>query len=99
MLIGFIANIILARTLGPEIFGQVAIVLFFITISKVLVESGLSGALIRRDKVSDIDYSTVLIFNIAVSILLTIIIFFFAFLKMDKTFLEKLTGTTSSFCP
>ena len=78
MLVGFITNVILARTLGPEIFGQVAIVLFFITISKVLVESGLSGALIRKNKVSDRDYSTVLIFNIVASIFIILFIFFLA---------------------
>lgn len=70
LIINLIANIILARILGPEIFGKVAIILFFITIATVLTESGLSGALVRADKVQDSDYSTVFIFNIFVSLIL-----------------------------
>lgn len=74
LIINLFANIILARILGPEVFGQMAIILFFITIASVLTESGLSGALVRAENVIESDYSTVFIFNLFVSLVLYIII-------------------------
>jgi teichuronic acid exporter len=74
LLVGLIANIILARLLGPEEFGQIAIIMFFIAIANVLTESGLSGALIRKIDVVDSDYSTVFIFNLVVSLIMMMLL-------------------------
>ncbi|OOV79850.1 hypothetical protein B1202_15760 [Acinetobacter amyesii] len=74
LIINLFANIILARILGPEVFGQMAIILFFITIASVLTESGLSGALVRAENVIESDYFTVFVFNLFVSLILYIII-------------------------
>jgi len=41
--ISLITNIILVRLLSPQDFGQVGIIMFFVVISSVLVESGLGG--------------------------------------------------------
>lgn len=68
--VGLITNIILVRLLSPREFGQVSIVMFFIIISSILIESGLSGALVRKQNTSEVDYSTVFIFNLAISIIL-----------------------------
>lgn len=68
--VALIANIILVRLLTPEDFGQIAIVMFFIAIASVIVESGLSGALIRMVDVKEIDYSTVFVFNMLISVIL-----------------------------
>lgn len=68
--VALISNIILVRLLTPEDFGQIAIVMFFIAIASVIVESGLSGALIRKKNVKDIDYSTVFVFNMLISLML-----------------------------
>lgn len=68
--VGLITNIILARLLSPKEFGQLGIIMFFIIIGNVLTESGLSGALVRKQKVTDIDYSTIFIFNLIVSLVL-----------------------------
>ena len=69
-------NVILARVLSPYIFGQIGIVMFFIILSNVLVEGGMGGALIRKVEVKNIDYSTVFIFNLFVSIILFVAITF-----------------------
>lgn len=74
LLIYLVASVILARILTPYEFGQVGIVMFFINISRVLTESGLSGALIRKQDASKDDFSTVFVFNLLVSILLTVVI-------------------------
>ena len=64
--ISLISNIILVRLLSPKEFGQLGIVMFFIIVGSVLTEAGLSGALIRKEHVTDNDYSTIFIFNLIV---------------------------------
>lgn len=77
--IGFITNIFLARILSPEEFGVIAIATFFISLSSVLIESGLGGALVRKIDVTEKDYSTIFIFNLSVSVCL----FFFLLFVSD----------------
>lgn len=69
-IIALISNIILVRLLSPTEFGQVSIIMFFIIISNIMIESGLSGALVRKKTANEIDYSTVFIFNLVISLLL-----------------------------
>lgn len=75
LLISLVGNIILARLLGAYEFGVIGILMFFITVSKVFTESGLSGALIRRGNPTNEDYSTIFIFNLVVSIVCFTILF------------------------
>ncbi|KOH47100.1 lipopolysaccharide biosynthesis protein [Sunxiuqinia dokdonensis] len=98
LIVSLVTNIILARMLGPKAFGQIGIIMFFIIIARVLTESGLSGALIRKKEVSDEDYSTVFIFNLFVSIILFLLIVISAkFIAQfyDDIFLKKLLTATS----
>lgn len=76
LIISLVVNIILARLLSPEEFGVMAIAYFFIAISQVLTESGLSGALVRKNDATEIDNSTIFIFNLVVSLFLYIVLFF-----------------------
>lgn len=66
--IQFFIMIILARLLLPEHFGLLGMVMIFVALSQTLVDSGFSQALIRENKVSKIDYSTVFVFNLIFSI-------------------------------
>ena len=75
MFIMFFANILLAKKLSPIEFGQIGIVMFFVNLFNVLIESGLGGALIRKENVKKIDYSTVFVFNLMISIILYFILF------------------------
>ncbi|MEN5058258.1 lipopolysaccharide biosynthesis protein [Sphingobacterium kitahiroshimense] len=78
LLIVFFANILLARLLSPTEFGQIGVIMFFLTIMSVLSESGLGGALVRNKKASLVDYSTVFITNLVISIFIFIIIVLFS---------------------
>lgn len=78
MLLGLAGNIILARLLNPTDFGQLGILMFFVLISSVLVESGFSGALIRKNDVTEDDYSTIFVFNLLVSLALYALLFIFS---------------------
>ena len=60
-----IISIILANILAPEQFGLVGMVAIFVTLGNSLMDSGFSGALIRKGDVTDKDLSTVFYTNLA----------------------------------
>lgn len=71
----FISNLFLARLLSPNDFGTIAMIMVFISVSSIIVDSGFGAALIQKKEVEDIDYSTVFYFNILLAILLYITLF------------------------
>ena len=77
-IITFVVSIVLARLLIPEDYGIVALVNVFIIFADVFVESGFSSALIQKKDSDDLDFSTVLFFNIGFSIVWYLVLFFTA---------------------
>lgn len=71
----FIVGIVLARLLSPEEYGLIGIVTIFTTILLGIVDSGFSNSLVRKIDVSDDDYNTLFIFNLAVSVALFALLF------------------------
>ena len=71
----FIVGLVLARLLTPEEYGLIGIVLVFTTVLLGIVDSGFSNALIRKQDVTDEDYSTLFIFNLVVSIVMYALLF------------------------
>lgn len=71
----FIVSLVLARLLDPSTYGTVALVTVFITILQVFVDSGMANALIQKEKVDDLDFSTVFFFNLGMCIALYVIMF------------------------
>lgn len=71
----FIVSLVLARLLDPSAYGTVALVTVFITILQVFVDSGMANALIQKEKVDDLDFSTVFFFNLGMCIALYVIMF------------------------
>ena len=76
--ISFVSNIVLARLLMPEDYGTVGMLAIFIAVALVFVDSGLGNALIQKTKASEEDYSTIFYFNIGMSLLLYLLLFFAA---------------------
>jgi teichuronic acid exporter len=76
--ITFFTGIVLARILSPEIFGVIGMVAFVFALSKTFIDSGFSMGLIRKLSCSNEDYNTVFVFNLLMSFLLYVIIFFAA---------------------
>lgn len=68
--IGFVVSIVLARRLAPEEFGVIAIMLVFITLSQVFIDSGFSTALIQKKDMEEADCCSVFYINIVMSLLL-----------------------------
>ena len=73
-----IVSIILARLLSPADYGVIAIVTIFITIANVFVSDGFGNALIQKKNADALDFSSVLYFNVMLSILLYALLFFCA---------------------
>lgn len=73
-----ITNILLAHFLTPQDFGKVGVLSVIIAISTTLTDSGLGGSLVKEQKVTDQDCSTVFTFNLLVSVILYIVVFIFA---------------------
>ena len=74
-LVGFVVSIILARILGPEAYGTIALITVFTTILQVFVDSGLGNALIQKKDADDIDFSTVFYTNIVFCLILYLLMF------------------------
>lgn len=71
----FVVSILLARILLPEDFGLIGMLAIFITLSQTFIESGLGVGLIQRQDSSDIDFSTVFVFNLGVSSFFYLLLF------------------------
>ncbi|RED19606.1 O-antigen/teichoic acid export membrane protein [Flavobacterium cutihirudinis] len=74
----FTVSIVLARILMPEDFGLLGMLSIFIALSQTFIESGMGLGLIQRQNRTDIDFSTVFVFNLAVSSLFYLLLFFSA---------------------
>ena len=78
MIISFVSNIVLARLLSPDDYGCIGLLTIFIVLADTFVNGGFGAALIQKKEPTKEDYSTVFYWNIIVSILLYILLFFVA---------------------
>ncbi|MDO4273049.1 MAG: lipopolysaccharide biosynthesis protein [Eubacteriales bacterium] len=76
--VSFVVSVVLARIISPEAYGTVALITVIINIMNVFVQSGLSTALIQKREADDLDFTTVFVFNIFMSIALYFLFFFLA---------------------
>lgn len=88
----FIIGLVLARLLSPDEYGLIGICLIFTTVLNGIVDSGFSNALIRKKEVTDEDYNTMFITNMAISIVLYVLLFISAPLVSDFFHREELTA-------
>lgn len=64
----FIIGIFMARMLSPEDFGLTALPAVFLSISAIFIDSGFSGALIRKTDLTERDLSTAFIYSMCVGL-------------------------------
>jgi len=74
-IINFSVQIVLARLLMPEMFGLIAMVVIFISIGQALMDGGMTSSLIRTNNPDQLDYSTVFITNIIMSLVVYGVVF------------------------
>lgn len=77
-IIQFISLIVLSRLLKPEDYGIYGVMMVFIAISNMLVDSGLGGALVQKKDINNIDINTLFFANTVISIFLYMLLFFAA---------------------
>lgn len=65
----FVVSIILARLLTPTDYGTLSIIMVFIIFSQVIIEGGLSSALIQKKEINEEDYNTTLTLTLILSLL------------------------------
>lgn len=88
----FIVGLVLARLLSPDEYGMIGICLIFTTILNGIIDSGFSNALIRKKDVTEEDYNTMFMTNLAISIVLYVLLFIGAPLASDFFRREELTA-------
>ena len=71
-----VIGIVLARLLMPEDFGLIGMLSIFIGISQTFIDSGMGSGLIQKKNRTEVDFSTVFIFNFLVSSFFLHITFF-----------------------
>lgn len=71
----FLLGIIIARLISPNEYGVLGILMVFINISQVFVDSGLGNALIYYNNLKKEDVQTTFTFNLIISTLIYIILF------------------------
>lgn len=74
----FVVGIVLARLLSPDEFGTIGVAMIFVALFNKIVDCGFSNALIRKQNVSQEDYSTTFIFNLLLSLSLYVICYIVA---------------------
>ncbi|HIR42595.1 MAG TPA: lipopolysaccharide biosynthesis protein [Candidatus Aphodovivens avicola] len=74
-IVELLVQIVMARLLAPEAFGALAIMLVFVNIGNVMVQSGLNTALVQSPEMDDRDCSTVFWLSFGVSITLYAVVF------------------------
>ena len=76
--ISFVSGIILARLLTPDDFGCIGMLSIFMVIAGSFVDGGFASALIQKKRPTQEDYSTIFFFNLGMSLLMYVILFFSA---------------------
>lgn len=74
-LVQLVISLILARLLGPERYGTISLLLVFIAIANVFIQTGFQTSLIQKRQVDDLDYSSVFFLSLGVATALYAVIF------------------------
>jgi O-antigen/teichoic acid export membrane protein len=90
----FVIGLLLARILMPEDFGLIGMLSIFIAISQTFIDSGMGSGLIQKGNRTNLDFSTVFVFNLFVSIIFYGLLFITAPLIASFYALPKLVVLT-----
>jgi teichuronic acid exporter len=65
----FVVGIVLARLLFPEEFGLIGMLMIFMEVIRILLDSGFGAALIQKREATQIDISSIFYFNIVIGLI------------------------------
>ncbi len=75
-LINFVSMLVLMNIVAPDAYGMIGSLALFTAFSTILIDSGFGRVLINRKEVSRSDYSAVFYFNVGLSVLIYLLLFF-----------------------
>lgn len=81
--IRFAFSIAIARALSPSDYGVIGMIVIFISVGQMLMESGFAMALIQKKDANEEDFSTVFWFNLIVAFIVYLVLFMSAELIAD----------------
>lgn len=76
--IQFVIEMVMARLLLPSDYGLIGMLVIFMAVSNTFIDSGFSNALIQKQNRTQADLSTVFYFNIIISVVLYVALFYLA---------------------
>lgn len=71
----FVLELVIARLVGPDNFGLIAMLAIFMSVSQVFIDGGFSSALIQRKECNERDFSTVFYVNFGISLVIYALLF------------------------
>lgn len=74
--VSLLVQVVMARLLAPEEFGMLSIMLVFVSLGNVVVQSGMNTAIIQAPKLAPKDCSTVFWMSLTVSAAIYLLLFF-----------------------
>ena len=77
-IIGFIVTILMTRHFEPSEFGLIAMITFFYSLGYTILQVGMSSSIIRSIAPDSLDYDTVFVSNLVISIFIYGLFFFCA---------------------
>ena len=77
-IVQLVVQVVMARLLAPEQFGMLSIMLVFVNLGNVVVQSGMNTAIIQADRIARVDCSTVFWMSFAISLVLYVAVFLLA---------------------
>lgn len=78
MFIAFFSGIVLARLLTPYDYGCIGMLSIFVVLAESFIDGGFGSALIQKKEPTQEDYSTIFFWNLGMSVLLYIVLYFSA---------------------
>ena len=76
MIIQFISGIILARLLTPYDYGCIGMLSIFMVLAEAFIDGGFGSALIQKKRPTQVDYSTIFWWNVAMAVVMYAVLFF-----------------------
>lgn len=96
--ITLLSTMILGRILSPDDFALIGLVSVLMALSQMMVDSEMGGALLRKQEVNNVDYSTLFYYNLAASIVIYSVIYIGSPLLANYYGLPELVDITRVIC-
>jgi teichuronic acid exporter len=96
--ISFVISLMLARLILPAEFGLIGMISVLVGLGNIFINSGMNQSLLRSSNSTEKDFSTIFYFNVLLSILAYVSVYFFAPVVSEFYAQERLTNIIRIYC-